>query len=130
MVATKIAERSALRCVSVERVGKKEMMVDLGHASMKEWAQHIQSAKTILWNGPVGVSEIKNMGAGSRFLARVIGGRAKGAALGIAGGGDTIPVIVETGALDWFDFVSTGGGAMLEFLVEQGRLPGLLPLLR
>ncbi len=130
MVTTKIVEHSVLRCMPIEHVAKKEMMVDLGHASMKEWAQHIQSAKTILWNGPVGVSEIKNMGAGSRFLARVIGGRAKGAALGIAGGGDTIPVIVETGALDWFDFVSTGGGAMLEFLVEQGRLPGLLPLLR
>lgn len=130
MVVTKIAERSALRCVSVERVGKKEMMVDLGHASMKEWAQRIQSAKTILWNGPVGVSEVKSMGAGSRFLARVIGGRAKGESLGIAGGGDTIPVIMETKTQDWFDFVSTGGGAMLEFLVEQGRLPGLLPLIR
>ncbi len=128
MVATKLAQSAVLRRVAIKDINKKDIMVDLGHATMKEWAKRIQSAQTILWNGPVGVSEIKSMGAGSRFLARVIGGRAKGAALGIAGGGDTIPVIMQTQMQTNFDFISTGGGAMLEFLVQDGRLPGLQPL--
>jgi 3-phosphoglycerate kinase len=70
------------------------------------------------------------MGAGSRFFARVIGGCSKGVVFGVAGGGDTIPVIMQAKTQNWFDFISTGGGAMLEFLTLQGRLPGLVCLLK
>lgn len=125
MVASKLEADADLKNVAVDKVGKKELMVDIGYATMKEWAECIQGAQTVLWNGPVGITEIESMGSGSRFLARVIGGRAKSEALGIAGGGDTIPVIMETKTQTWFDFVSTGGGAMLEFFVKKGRLPGL-----
>lgn len=130
MVVKKISDDAVLSRVFVDEVGKKDMMVDVGPATLKAWGEVIQAAKTILWNGPVGVTENEKTGAGSRFLARVIGGRSKGAALGIAGGGDTIPVIMQTKTQNWFDFVSTGGGAMLEFLILKGRLPGLVPLLK
>ncbi len=130
MVATKLEPRADLQNVTVDKVGKKEMIVDIGYATMKEWAECIQGAQTILWNGPVGITEIASMGSGSRFLARVIGGHAKNKAFGVAGGGDTIPVIMETKTQTWFDFVSTGGGAMLEFFVKKGRLPGLDVLLK
>ncbi len=128
IVTTKVEETAVLRRVSVKEVAKKEVIVDLGYGAMKEWGERIQGAKTILWNGPVGLTEVKSMGAGSRFIARVIGRRAKGATLGVAGGGDTIPVIMATQTQAGFDFVSTGGGAMLEFFAKRGELPGLIPL--
>jgi large subunit ribosomal protein L11 len=88
----------------------------------------VQNAQTILWNGPVGISEIHACGFGSRFIARMVATRAKGRAFGVAGGGDTLPLIVETKTLPWFDHVSTGGGALLEFVTKGGDLPGLKPL--
>lgn len=130
IVTHKLKEGSALRHVPIDKLESKDISVDIGYATLKDWGQHIQSAKTILWNGPIGVTEFKEMGAGSRFIARVIGAQAKGRALGIAGGGDTIPVIQSTKTLESFDFVSTGGGAMLEFLTKKGHLPGLTPLLK
>jgi phosphoglycerate kinase len=130
MMAQTLSEHAVLKRVSVESMGKKDMMVDVGPLTLKSWGECIQSAKTVLWNGPVGVSEIASMGAGSRFFARVIGGCSKGAVFGVAGGGDTIPVIMQAKTQNWFDFISTGGGAMLEFLTLQGRLPGLVCLLK
>lgn len=130
MLAKRLSKDAELVRASVSSVGKKMLMVDAGPATLKEWAEKIQGAKTILWNGPIGVTEIKSMGAGSRFLARVIGARSRGAAFGVAGGGDTIPVIIQAKTQEWFDFVSTGGGAMLEFIALKGCLPGLTPLLK
>ncbi len=130
MLAKNLSKEAELVRSAVSSIGKKMLMVDAGPATLKAWAKKIQGAKTVLWNGPIGVTEIKSMGAGSRFLARVIGARSRGAAFGVAGGGDTIPVIMQTKTQDWFDFVSTGGGAMLEFIVLKGCLPGLVPLLK
>lgn len=132
MLADGLSNGAKLVRSSISSVGKgkKWLVVDAGPVTLKTWAEKLQSAKTILWNGPIGVTEIKHMGAGSRFLARVIGGRSRGAAFGVAGGGDTIPVIVQAKVHTWFDFVSTGGGAMLEFIALKGSLPGLAPLLK
>ncbi|MBP6944401.1 phosphoglycerate kinase [Patescibacteria group bacterium] len=129
ILAKSVSKDAELVRSPISSIGKKMMVVDAGPATLKVWAEKIQGAKTVLWNGPIGVTEIKSMGAGSRFLARVIGARSRGAAFGVAGGGDTIPVITQTKTQDWFDFVSTGGGAMLEFIVLKGCLPGLVPLL-
>ncbi|MBP9710032.1 phosphoglycerate kinase [Patescibacteria group bacterium] len=130
ILAKSVSKDAELVRSPISSIGKKMMVVDAGPATLKVWAEKIQGAKTVLWNGPIGVTEIKSMGAGSRFLARVIGARSRGAAFGVAGGGDTIPVITQTKTQDWFDFVSTGGGAMLEFIVLKGCLPGLVPLLK
>jgi len=121
---------SGLRRVGVRQVEKRDMIVDVGPKTLKAWGAHIQSAKTVLWNGPLGITEHASTGFGSRFIARVIAMRAKGKAYGVAGGGDTIPVIVATKTEGSFDFVSTGGGAMLEFIAKRGKLPGIIALLR
>jgi len=128
VVADQTEGKPSLRRLLVSEIGKGDEIVDAGPRTLRLWAQEIQKAKTLLWNGPVGIAEIKACGAGSRFIARTIATRARGPAFGVAGGGDTIPVIVETKTLEAFDFVSTGGGALLEFLANKGKLPGLIPL--
>ncbi|MEI7512866.1 MAG: phosphoglycerate kinase [Candidatus Uhrbacteria bacterium] len=119
-----------LRRIAVNQLEKRDMIVDVGPKTLKAWGETIQNAKTILWNGPIGLVENPSCGFGSRFLARVIGKRSKGKAYGVAGGGDTIPVIVKSKTEHQFDFVSTGGGAMLEFIAKRGKLPGVMALLR
>ncbi len=130
MLAEKLVAQPALKRVTVDAIGKKEIIVDIGPATLAAWSKIIASAKTILWNGPVGWTECKSCGSGSRFIARVIATRSKGRAFGVAGGGDTLPVLAESKSVQWFDFVSTGGGAMLEFIVMNGKLPGITALLR
>lgn len=130
VVTTRITSDPVLRRVSVDAIGKKDMIVDVGPNTLKAWAEIIASASTIVWNGPVGLIECATCGFGSRFLARVIGARVKGKAFGVAGGGDTLPAIHATKTESHFDFVSTGGGAMLDFIALKGRLPGLMVLLR
>ena len=122
-------ERALYRC-PVDQIEKGDVIVDVGPATLAAWAARIKKAKTIMWNGPVGISEETATGAGTRFLARAIAARAKGPAFGVAGGGDTLPVIAQTRTADWFDHLSTGGGAMLAFVTSDGKLPGLEPLHR
>ncbi len=114
----------------VGQIEKGDMIVDVGPATLAAWAARIKKAKTIMWNGPVGISEERATGAGTRFLARAVAARAKGPAFGVAGGGETLPVISQTRTSEWFDHVSTGGGAMLAFVASEGKLPGLEPLHR
>lgn len=130
VVTTKVTSSPALRRVSVGAIGKQDMIVDVGPKTLKAWGDVIGRASTLVWNGPVGLVECAPCGFGSRFLARTIGARAKGKAFGVAGGGDTLPVIHATKTEHHFDFVSTGGGAMLDFLALKGKLPGLMVLLR
>lgn len=114
----------------LDEVEKSDVIVDAGPASLALWSGEMQKAKTILWNGPVGVTEIHDMGFGSRFIARVMAARSYHGAHTIGGGGDTLPVILEAGVEHDMSFVSTGGGAMLEFITERGLLPGIQPLLK
>jgi phosphoglycerate kinase len=130
VVTQKLTPNPSLRRVGVRQIEKRDMVVDVGPKTLKAWGEQIAKAKTILWNGPIGITENKACGFGSRFLARAIARRAKGKAFGVSGGGDTIPVIVQTKTEEGFDFVSTGGGAMLEFIAKRGKLPGIMALLR
>lgn len=130
VVTQKVTDKPDLRRVPAKQLQQKDMIVDVGPHTLKAWAEIIGSAGTIVWNGPIGLSECEPCGFGSRFLARTIGARAKGKAFGVAGGGDTLPIIDATKTEHHFDFVSTGGGAMLDFLALKGKLPGLLALLR
>jgi phosphoglycerate kinase len=129
MVTQKISIGAKEKRVDADAIGKDDIVVDAGMKTLAAWGREIRQAQTILWNGPVGITEVFAFGSGSRFLARAIGARAKGSAFGVAGGGDTLPVLVDTKTLANFDHVSMGGGAMLEFLVLKGKLPGLIPLL-
>jgi phosphoglycerate kinase len=106
---------------------KAEKIVDIGPRTILSWAMKIKKARTIVWNGPVGVFEISRFSHGTISLARMVAARSKGKALGVAGGGETVEALDRTGMAEWMDHISTGGAAMLEFL--EGRvLPGVKPL--
>lgn len=121
----KPAVGARLRAVSLTDIKKTDTIVDIGPATMRDWASRIKKAKTVVWNGPVGMAEVPAFAHGSLIVGAAIAARAKGPSYGVAGGGDTLPVVQRTGMQEWFDFISTGGGAMLEFLASGGELPGV-----
>ena len=128
VVAKKIAEGSSPRVSGPKEVKKSEMIGDIGPKTMMAWSQLIKKAETIVWNGPLGVTEVSSFSHGSKVIAREVAIRSKGKAYGVVGGGDTLPVALSTGMQDWYDHLSTGGGAMLEFIATKGKLPGLTVL--
>ena len=98
--------------------------VDIGPASAETFSKAITSAKTILWNGPVGVFEFDQFGEGTRVIAQAI---AASSAFSLAGGGDTLAAIEKYGVEKGLSYISTGGGAFLEF-VEGKVLPAVAML--
>jgi phosphoglycerate kinase len=128
VVAKKIAPGIHPRVVGVGELTAKERIGDIGPETARTWSEMIKQASTVVWNGPVGVTEIPAFSHGSLVLARAMGSRGKGKTFCVAGGGDTLPVIEQSGMGEYIDHVSTGGGAMLEFIALNGKLPGLKPL--
>jgi phosphoglycerate kinase len=104
-----------------------ESIVDIGPRTVLAWSVKIKKAKTIVWNGPLGIIENPRFSHGTVALGRLIASRSKGRALGVVGGGETVEALERTGMMNWVDHVSTGGGAMLE-LLEGKTLPGVKPL--
>ncbi len=102
-------------------IADDDMVLDLGPDSAEELARLIKEAKTILWNGPVGVFEIDQFGKGTEVIARAI---AESEGFSVAGGGDTLAAIDKYGIKDQVSYISTGGGAFLEF-VEGKPLPAV-----
>lgn len=98
--------------------------LDIGPESKKEFVQIIKNSKTILWNGPVGVFEFDNFEGGSRAVAEAIVEATKKGAFSLVGGGDSVAAINKFGLADEVSYVSTGGGALLEF-IEGKVLPGI-----
>jgi len=98
--------------------------VDIGPQSIQSFTTALQSARTILWNGPMGVFEIPPFDRGTRALAEAV---AATNSFSVAGGGDTVAALTQAGLADKLSHISTGGGASLEFL-EAGDLPGLAAL--
>ena len=105
---------------------KDGVILDIGPKSVKELSYLIKKAKFILWNGPLGNFEEKRFAAGTFEIARLI---AKSRAVSIVGGGETIAAAAKAGVIKKFSFVSTGGGAMLQFLAK-GTLPGVEALIK
>lgn len=124
VVAHKAEDDVASRIVGIGELKSDDIALDLGPQSVKLIADSLPTAKMILWNGTLGVSELKSFAKGSRDLAHAI---IKSPAYGVVGGGDTGSFVEETGLADQFDFVSTGGGASLEFLSGK-QLPGIRAL--
>ncbi|TAL18965.1 phosphoglycerate kinase [Patescibacteria group bacterium] len=112
----------------VDEVGPKEIIYDIGPQTIRAFAAEVKKAETIVWNGPLGLYEERRFSHGTRALALVFGARAQGRAYGVVGGGETIDALALAGVLGYIDWVSTGGGAMLEFL-EGKQLPGIEALL-
>lgn len=130
VIASKIAEGVRPRVVVIDAVKKRDVIGDIGTETMCEWSAFVRGAKTIVWNGPMGCAEFPAFSHGSLVLARAIAARSKGRAYGVVGGGDTLPVVMRSGMSEWIDHLSTGGGAMLDFLAINGKLPGLVALER
>ena len=97
------------------------MILDIGPETIKEIMELVKKSKFILWNGPMGNFEDKKFSRGTEMTARIV---ASSPAISIIGGGDTIAAVTKAGVIEQFSFVSSGGGAMLEFLAK-GTLPGL-----
>ncbi len=109
----------------VEDVTDNDMILDVGPETAKAFAEIIKNSKTILWNGPVGVFEVDQFGEGTKALSLAI---AESAGFSIAGGGDTLAAIDKYEVADKIGYISTGGGAFLEF-VEGKTLPAVAALL-
>lgn len=108
---------------------KNFYIVDIGLRTELFFARHFKQAKTLVWNGPMGMFEIPEFSHGSDYVAQQFALIAKGPAFGITGGGETITLLDKLKIKSWPDFVSTAGGAMLEFL-EGKVLPGIRPLIK
>ncbi len=104
-----------------------EAILDIGPKTISAYSAYIRGAKTIVWNGPLGYFEAPKFSHGTLAIGRLIAARSRGKTFGIAGGGETAVALHRTGLADCIDHLSTGGGAMLEFL-EGKALPGLQAL--
>ena len=105
----------------VAEVGEDELILDIGPQTARHFARILADAGTIIWNGPVGVFEFDAFGEGTRVIAEAI---AASDAFSVAGGGDTLAAIDKYGLRDGISYISTGGGAFLEF-VEGKKLPAV-----
>ena len=121
MTAPKFDESVAATLRLIDDVRSDEMILDIGPETARRFAKLLQGAGTILWNGPVGVFEFDQFGEGTRVLAEAI---AESDAFSIAGGGDTLAAIDKYGVGGGISYISTGGGAFLEF-VEGKTLPAV-----
>ena len=119
--ATSFDEQAPGVLKSVDDIADGEMVLDFGPETMTEIENIIRSAGTVVWNGPVGVFEFPSFEGGTRAMAQAI---ATSKAFSIAGGGDTIAAVTKFGVADKIDYISTAGGAFLEFL-EGKTLPAL-----
>jgi phosphoglycerate kinase len=124
VTAPKFAADAPATVKPVDQVGDGEMILDIGPDTARRYADLVARAGTVVWNGPVGVFEFDPFGHGTETLARAI---ADSKAFSIAGGGDTLAAVDKYGIADKVSYISTGGGAFLEFL-EGKTLPAVAML--
>lgn len=124
IVADKFAADAAARTTSIKEIPADWMALDVGPASVASFAEALTDAKTIIWNGPMGVFEMDPFSHGTFDLAAAVAGSS---ALTITGGGDTDVAVNRAGVADKITYISTGGGAFLE-LLEGKKLPGIKAL--
>ncbi|MDP9204207.1 MAG: phosphoglycerate kinase [Gemmatimonadota bacterium] len=124
MVAPSLDRSSEAKAVSRNAIPKDEAMFDIGPQSIESYSRAIAAAKTIIWNGPMGVFETPPFDAGTRAIADAMARATEKGATTIVGGGDSAAAVSEAGLEKKMSHVSTGGGASLEFL-EGKKLPGV-----
>ncbi|MFG1348995.1 phosphoglycerate kinase [Xanthobacter autotrophicus] len=130
VVAKEFKANAAHRVVGVDEVGDDEMILDAGPETVAVVAQKLDDAKTVVWNGPFGAFEMTPFDAATVAVARDVGKRTRaGTLLSVAGGGDTVAALNHAGVAGDFSYVSTAGGAFLEWL-EGKALPGVEALRR
>jgi phosphoglycerate kinase len=128
VVAKEFAPNAPHTVHPVSDIPDDGMILDIGPKSVADFGERIKSAKTLLWNGPVGAFETPPFGAGTFALAKIAADRTKaGQLVSVAGGGDTVAALNNAGVTESFTYVSTAGGAFLEWL-EGRELPGVIAL--
>ena len=125
VVAPEFSENTTVKYIPIQEIPKDWMGLDIGPASIRLFREALNDAKTIIWNGPMGVYEMDRYSKGSTMMSNII---AQTHATTIVGGGDTADVAQRAGDVDEMTFVSTGGGASLK-LIEGDTLPGIEALL-
>ena len=125
VVAKEFKEGAAHRTVPVGEIAADEIVLDVGPASIQAFKNRLVATRTLVWNGPFGAFEIKPFDAGTVAAAKAVAAATKaGNLLSVAGGGDTVAALAHAGVEDDFSYVSTAGGAFLEWL-EGKELPGV-----
>jgi len=124
VVASEFAEGATNRPVAVEEIPVDMMGLDIGPRTVELFSRELAGARTVFWNGPMGVFEKKPFDVGTRSVALAV---AESQARSVVGGGDSVAALEQAGLADRITHVSTGGGASLEF-VEGRELPGVVAL--
>ncbi len=124
VVSAKMEEGAQTEVVKVSSVPAEEMCLDIGPQTIERFRQAIGTAKTIIWNGPMGVFEISAFSRGTMEIAKAV---ADSGAFSVVGGGDTIRAVEQAGVGGKISYISTGGGAFMEFM-EGKTLPGVAAL--
>jgi phosphoglycerate kinase len=127
VVAPSMDAGGQARTVARDAIPADQAMLDIGPRSVEAFAQEITAAKTVIWNGPMGVFETKPFDEGTRRIAEAVAAATDRGATTIVGGGDSAAAVAQMGLEDRMSHVSTGGGASLEFL-EGKTLPGVAVL--
>ena len=128
VIAPELKAGVATQTVAIDRVPDDQMILDIGPQSVAAIAQRLEQCPTLVWNGPVGAFETKPFDAGTVALAQRVAALTRaGKMLSVAGGGDTVAALHEAGVIDQLSYVSTAGGAFLEWL-EGRELPGVAAL--
>jgi phosphoglycerate kinase len=127
IVADKLESGADVQAVAREAIPADRMAADIGPVTVAHFREQLSTAKTVLWNGPMGVFEVPEFSAGTRGVAESVAAATDGGATTIIGGGDSAAAVSELGLDDRMSHVSTGGGASLEFL-EGKELPGVAAL--
>ncbi len=116
-----------VRQVAVDAIPPDMVGVDIGERTARAFGDRIRTARTVVWNGPMGVYEVDRFAEGTRVVARAVQQMGQGDGFAVVGGGDSVAAVNELGCADGIDHLSTGGGASLEFL-EGNLLPGVAAL--
>ncbi len=130
VVAEEFSEGAPSEVCGIDAVGQSGMILDVGPATVADLAERLSNCRTLLWNGPLGAFEIEPFGAGTFKLAQEAAALTKqGTLTSVAGGGDTVAALNAAGVMQDFTYISTAGGAFLEWL-EGRELPGVAALAR
>lgn len=127
IVADKFSNDANLKIAAINKIEDGWMGLDIGPETEKKYTALIKKSKTILWNGPMGVFEMSNFESGTRSVALAIAESTELGAYSLIGGGDSVAAINKYHLAEKVSYVSTGGGALLEY-IEQGSLPGVFAI--
>ena len=128
VVADNFSNEANFTTCSADDIDEKWMGLDIGKKTCRRYAEIINNSNTILWNGPMGVFELPHFQQGTKSIAIAVAGATISGSFSLVGGGDSVAAINTYNLADQISYVSTGGGAMLEY-IEGRKLPGVTAIL-